>query len=60
MMEIKPVKKKKLFKNIQIFMLKALLKESEDDGRSENEKLSKYIKKYSESFRDLWIDNEDD
>jgi hypothetical protein len=41
-------------------MLKALLKESEDDGRSENEKLSKYIKKYSESFRDLWIDNEDD
>lgn len=59
MMEIKPAKKEKLFKNIQMFMLKALLKESIDDGLSENEKLSKYIKKYSESFRSLWLENED-
>ncbi len=57
-METKPVKQPVLFNKVQIFLLEALLIESNSD-MSENEKLSAYINKYAESFRALWLENED-
>jgi len=59
-MEIKPVKKPILYNKIQIYMLECLLNENKDINISENEKLLEYIKKYSKSFRDLWLKYEND
>jgi len=58
-MMIKPVKQEALFRQMQLFMLDTLLKESENNNLTKNEKLSEYIKNYSESFRDLWLKYED-
>lgn len=58
MMETKPVKQPILFNKVQVFLLETLLIESNSD-MSDNEKLAEYIKKYSASFRALWLESED-
>ena len=57
-MKVLPVKQPKLFNSVETFLLKCLL---ENDSRniSETKKLSEYIEKYTESFRDLWVEYED-